>query len=716
MPLNEPCDCCEQLFKDPATVKLVMAEGYIWTRILTEVLSSAAHGCSFCQLVSRTFDLAKLANSRNSKSVRPHGQLIEAFTEKPITFKLEGFPSFMEINALGWLTITAQDVDGNEENLQHWGLSGALSFRPKVETFQVMAPEGMCTEMGILVALLICHTIGDAATGMIRNNLSLFAYNFETRIIKSVAWMKKCEEDDEVCKKLGNGPLPTRIIDLGTMNHESQLKLRDDLAGASGRYACLSYCWGLAQPIMTQSDTIDDFKNGINLTSLPKTIRDAIFVTRKLNLRYLWVDALCILQDNEEDKARECSKMDQIYQQAYVTIAAARAEGCQDGFLDGTESIADSLPRLPISCPDGREGSIIILPREKDMFEDPLLSRAWALQEHVLSSRVLIWSKYQLFWLCTAGLRHEQVEHPKLAGPYYKRTELFGATSSRKHDDEPDTPCLTEVHQALAGKAPITNGHFDFQFAPDFVHEEMQALWEQLMEEYSRRKLSVMSDKLSALAGLASRFREFIQDDYLAGHWRRWLLPHLLWRCVDEEGAVRLPCCPSWSWLSVDGPICIENLRSSNLKIFQPQPVATIIDCKTALRFETAPYDQVTSGEVTIHGYLSAVALDVESREFRYNHPYNRQQPEEEIRKITLDDPTAFWAMKEQSGTSSLIKIWCLPLYTVLQANAIAMVRGIALVKSSRMHYKRVGWFYGDADWCYRARSKGVHEKDVKII
>lgn len=101
-------------------------------------------------------------------------------------------------------------------------------------------------------------------------------------------------------------------------------------------------CWGSAQSKMTQPDNIDDFKNGKDITSLPKTIRDAaIYVTRELNLRFLWVHALCILQDKKEDKVRECSKMEQIYQQAYVTIAAARTEDCHDRFFDRSESITE---------------------------------------------------------------------------------------------------------------------------------------------------------------------------------------------------------------------------------------------------------------------------------------------------------------------------------------------------------------------------------------
>jgi hypothetical protein len=697
-------------------------ESYEWSRSLSALLSSAAHGCSFCDLLLRTFKLEKLANSSSADPVRPQERTREAFAGQSIVFEASWLNDYMS-NAFNALQITAKDVE--EGNLQHWGLSGALSNHSKAETFRVIVPEGTSTGVDNIVTLLTYHTTDDAATDMIETSSSSFTPSFENRISQAIAWMKKCEETDEVCKGLGNGPLPTRVLDLGTLNHENQLKLRDDLSGAPGRYACLSYCWGSAQSTMTRSGTIDDFKSGIDITSLPKTIQEAICVTRKLNLQFLWVDALCILQDNEEDKARECSKMDQIYQQAYITIAAARAEDCHDGFLDGTDSIIDILPRLPISYPDGRQGSVLIIPLEKDQFQDPLLSRSWALQEHVLSSRVLIWSKYQLLWLCTNGLQQEQDWLWRFAGPYYYRADRTrSGLFDRSWGIEPGKPGLTKIHHALAGRASMTEGGFCFQFAPDFVHDEMQTLWEHIMEEYSKRKLSVVSDKLPALAGLASRFRDFIQDDYLAGHWRKWLLPHLLWRCVDEGGAVRLPCCPSWSWLSVDGPICIENQESSNIRIFQPRPVAKVIGCKIVLRFETALYDQVTSAQLTIRGYLRAVALNFATQKFCYSYPYNRREPEQKVRKITLDDPIGFWDMKNPDHwtlsceTSSLTTIWCLPLYIIpeIQGYHQAMVRGIALAQSSKAYFKRIGWFYGDAGWCYRERSKGLQERDMRDI
>lgn len=244
------------------------------------------------------------------------------------------------------------------------------------------------------------------------------------------------------------------------------------------------------------------------------------------------------------------------------------------------------------------------------------------------------------------------------------------------------------------------------------------------MVEYSKRKLSVKSDKLPALAGLASRFREYIQDDYFAGHWRKWLLLHLLWKCVDEKGSARIPYCPSWSWLSVDGPICVENQASPKIRPFHPQPVAKIINCKTVLRFQNAPCDQMTSGELIIRRYLCAVMVDAKTQKFHLNYPYNVSETEQRFPKITLNDPATFLAATDSkdncfsSNVASLSTVWCLPLYIARgeRGHRTSVVRGITLVKTNRIHYQRVGWFYGSAGWCYRERSKGLQERDILII
>ena len=111
--------------------------------------------------------------------------------------------------------------------------------------------------------------------------------------------------------------------------------------------------------------TMTDMLCGVATSTLPATIQDAIIVTRKLGLRYLWVDALCIFQDSTSDKDAEIAKMDQIYQNARLTISAASAEKCQDGFLAprswrGDFSLPISYSSIPFACPNGKTGNILL--------------------------------------------------------------------------------------------------------------------------------------------------------------------------------------------------------------------------------------------------------------------------------------------------------------------------------------------------------------------
>jgi len=99
------------------------------------------------------------------------------------------------------------------------------------------------------------------------------------------------------------------------------------------KYATLSYCWGQTSQFKATKANIEDLYRGFRLDNLSQTVRDAVEVTRSLGLPYLWVDALCIIQDDEDDKSREIELMATIYKNAAVTIAALSASGTTEGFL-----------------------------------------------------------------------------------------------------------------------------------------------------------------------------------------------------------------------------------------------------------------------------------------------------------------------------------------------------------------------------------------------
>lgn len=98
-------------------------------------------------------------------------------------------------------------------------------------------------------------------------------------------------------------------------------------------YVALSYCWGGDQPHKTTRESLAKHDGTLDLYRLPATIQDACKVTHGLGFSYLWVDSLCIVQDDENEKQKEIANMELIYSNATVTISASRASSCTNGFL-----------------------------------------------------------------------------------------------------------------------------------------------------------------------------------------------------------------------------------------------------------------------------------------------------------------------------------------------------------------------------------------------
>lgn len=155
------------------------------------------------------------------------------------------------------------------------------------------------------------------------------------------------------------------------------------------------------------------FKQRIHVADLPRTFRDAVQVTRSLGVRYLWIDSLCIVQDDPQDWDAESKLMEQVFSSAYVTISASCSSGTDDGFLK---------PRLDRPCVTAKaqddDGALYYLCDAIDDFrldvdEGELSKRAWVLQERALSRRTIYFSGRQSYWECGQGVRCETLTKMK---------------------------------------------------------------------------------------------------------------------------------------------------------------------------------------------------------------------------------------------------------------------------------------------------------------
>lgn len=201
--------------------------------------------------------------------------------------------------------------------------------------------------------------------------------------------------------------MPTRLIEIGDF-----LRLVDSAALPTRRYAALSHCWGKledTEKFCASRNNIRLLEREINFDKLPPTFKDAVTVTRGLGIGYIWIDSICIIQDDEKDWQREASRMEQVFSDAYVTIGASSARSSLDGFLHPRvqrESVV-------LSTQDG--GQIYICPFIDDFHKDvelgPLNQRGWVLQERALSRRMIHYTSSQMYWECGAGIRCETLAH-----------------------------------------------------------------------------------------------------------------------------------------------------------------------------------------------------------------------------------------------------------------------------------------------------------------
>jgi len=201
--------------------------------------------------------------------------------------------------------------------------------------------------------------------------------------------------------------IPTRLIKVS-----NGLRLVEAADVESSQYLALSHCWGPLkddEKFCTYKRNIEQLKAHIKFDALPRTFRDAVTVARGLGIDYVWIDSLCIIQDDEDDWQNESRKMKQVFSLAYCTIGASSAKSSLDGFL------ADPSPRSVVTLPFTKAGALYVCIDIDDFHDDveigPLNSRGWVFQERALSRRTIFFTSTQVYWECGAGIHCETLAH-----------------------------------------------------------------------------------------------------------------------------------------------------------------------------------------------------------------------------------------------------------------------------------------------------------------
>lgn len=330
--------------------------------------------------------------------------------------------------------------------------------------------------------------------------------------------------------------------------------------GVFDKYACLSHCWGGgSRPIQTTSLTMQDYLKKIPFTALPKTFGDAVVIARKLGLRYLWIDSLCIIQDSTTDWQTESSRMADIYRNSYVTIAALSSPDSQGGCFS-PEVLSDLCIR--VQGDNGFESLIAARYCEEyepmsntDIFKKayPVLTRAWVYQERILSRRMLYCTYREFQFECRQDKTCECGNRFMPPHPVPKTAASQAMLQSKDQYGE-----LERLHDTKGRYSPM----------------QMCQHWQKTVVQYTKLDLTQPSDKLPALSGCAKDIIRFTQDEYLAGLWRASFAEGMLWVVVVpvDQSRPQDSRAPTWSWASVNttqGVRYIYPLRSRTRQIFQ---------------------------------------------------------------------------------------------------------------------------------------------------
>ncbi|KAE9373105.1 HET-domain-containing protein [Stipitochalara longipes BDJ] len=435
---------------------------------------------------------------------------------------------------------------------------------------------------------VILHAFADPESQAARSNAVAGRLPFETgsqaQLDVITTWLRNCERTHPNCRIGGveealadigqdeSVRLPRRVVDIGDST-DPRIRLIDS-SNIEGQYVALSHRWPVdpSKHFKTTKSSIHSRRQQIIFEDLPRTFQDAVTMTRSLGLRFLWIDSLCIIQDDSNDWDEQSMVMGKIYNESTITIMAATSinspnyEPAPEGFLHKQPSL--NLPTIEMdyySRDWRRDGNWFIRYMDWTRHHShnlDLLTRGWVLQEHMLSRRKVIYAPDQILWKC-------------------KSMQVLEVNRDIKTDSQ------------------------SMQTTEDWEDTLFVDHWLSIAEIFSTKDLTFESDKLPAISGLASYFCRRHGQEYFAGLLSGSIAEGLLWRPYSP-GSLSRPTeytAPTWSWTSLKGRI----------KMIAPsQPSRGSLGLKCAIediKFELLPegknpYGRLKDGRMKVTGLV----------------------------------------------------------------------------------------------------------------
>jgi hypothetical protein len=501
---------------------------------------------------------------------------------------------------------------------------------------------------------------------------------------RAQAWLRDCTENHSECKSPHRYTrfMPKRILELNKGLDKPLIRLVTDPPIAA--YTALSYCWGQDQPAKTMKHLLESYKHGIMFQSLPRTIQDAVLVTLGLGIKYLWADAMCIIQDDDVDKSTQISQMHAVYQCSIITIAASLASSCIEGFLQ--DRVGYRPFRVSARLSDNTFQDVLLAQCYPDghQFERllPLYNRAWTFQEIHLSRRILSYNHGGMHFSCLQG-------------------DKFDGQSE---------------NDAAYPMRPGPKGFFNTAGHPN--------AWNLILVEFTRREMTVAMDKLPALAAMAQDYAyRYPVTDYYAGIWKENILHQLLWSSPSMSG---FPCgriseyvAPSWSWACLDGRANINAPYRPQEEVWPDMLDAlgarlnnewlsccTFLSAETTLKDGQNPFGMVTSGSIRLSAKVRPIVCqyDKSNSTLPRNPGLGREAHMTEAECLERwpedegGDPRIFIVPDVDEEIADGTSLWCVEICRYFMKESVRVRNphkgrstGLVLKRVGRNRYSRVG-------------------------
>jgi hypothetical protein len=323
--------------------------------------------------------------------------------------------------------------------------------------------------------------------------------------------------------------LPTRVLDLSD-------KVRLHIGnGERAEYVCLSHTRGdpnqkSKQICETTKKNLTERFMDIPWTELPRGYQDAINVCRSLGQRYLWIDTLCVVQDDKEDWTHEVSQMGKIFANAMLTMFATGSSSHNDSiFYDNNVEIITATYQ-------GKVYQFQVTPKlehihhstQRQDLKFPLLTRGWVLQERLMSKRVLHFGRQELFWECCEEVKCQcsLVNH---AAESKSNLSALALQARKITHNLFLLSAETDLASAEVRSSALVQRFRNPYSSDEFQNGIIPRKWRDLVTEYSGKHISIDSDRLAGISILAKQMQGYRRSKYLAGLWENSLWMDLLW-------------------------------------------------------------------------------------------------------------------------------------------------------------------------------------------